>query len=228
MTLKYNILTNKLGLSELPKTKINFYGKYSTSFKNKYFNLLHMYYYLCRATYKKKNLLTNLKLSITKNNIVVIYCCNKKNIKSFEPIIPFINKINKPLKLNIYKVSQIRNSSFGVLNYFKYILEEKNQTFKKTLEEIKELINKEKNIIKIINTRSGLKKVYLVGYNIQIKGCFEPSNNQMAKIFYDKNGSTPINRLNNYVEYSNSSIHTKYGTGGIKIWLFYKFCEDDV
>ena len=222
MVSNYKIISNKLGILNLPNININFYGKYSISFKNKYLRLINIYFFLQRIIYKNKNLLKSLNIMATKNNLVVTYTFKNRNTLITNTSSILINWIKTPLKLNVYTIYTHSSSSLGVSNYIKHLIEEKNLSFKKILEETKEKIYKEKGLLKIISTKKGLKRVNLIGYNIQIKGCFEPSSNQMSKIFHSKNGRTSINSLNNYIEYSNSFIYTKYGVCGIKVWLFYK------
>lgn len=74
-------------------------------------------------------------------------------------------------------------------------------------------INKNKHLI----LNSGLKKVKLKGFKIQLKGRYELSKSSLAKKICFKFGRLTINNLSNNLELINKFIYSKLGKSSLKI-----------
>ena len=102
-----------------------------------------------------------------------------------------------------------------------YLSSQKRSSTKKILQLVYKTLKSRSNSVQIKYTINGLKIAELKGFKIEISGCFESSRSQMAKTIKCNFGTIPLTKLNGYIDYSSSTFFTKFGSCGLKVWLFY-------
>ena len=111
----------------------------------------------------------------------------------------------KDFKISFNKEIDLANSPTLFTNYLVNEIENSNVSFKGALTRtFKELINT-KNI---------------KGIRINCSGRLGRA--PMAKTEWFKYGQIPLNTVNAKLEYSQSTAFTKYGSIGVKVWIYYK------
>nr|YP_009541989.1 ribosomal protein S3 [Neogoniolithon spectabile]AYR06659.1 ribosomal protein S3 [Neogoniolithon spectabile] len=224
---KSKMFTNKSSILQTTKYNLNTYGSSFSRWKCSYYKLFYIYYYTHRLFHSLKYLLISLELRSNHNKLTITvtgYNFKKDLVwNKLKRVIPLWQNVN--LDLHLYNYNTSINSALIIFNYIKYLTDIQKFSLKQAIQEIDVLIQSQNNNnhFKIIHTSKGLKRVGLIGYKIQIKGCYEASVNQMSKTSYSMWGRRPANTLNNHIEYSKGTLFTKYGSCGIKIWLFYTF-----
>nr|QJF58210.1 ribosomal protein S3 [Corallina officinalis] len=228
MSQKINPTSLKLGILQLWNFNLPKYGK---QFKN-YKRRIQIYKYIC---YYVKHVLRSHKLLLNKINI---RCINQQvlitvSLFCLQPNFNLLNKnfllntifnwLRTPLILHFYQTFSLNSSSFLLSNYITYLIKEKNISAKKLLQQVYLLLKSQSKNPKLVYTISGVRIVNLKGFKIQFSGCFEASRSQMAKIIKCNFGSVPLTKLNGFIDYSSNTVFTKFGTCGLKIWLFYEF-----
>nr|YP_009660492.1 ribosomal protein S3 [Corallina chilensis]QCS25440.1 ribosomal protein S3 [Corallina chilensis] len=228
MSQKINPTSLKLGILQLWNFNLPKYGKHFQNYKRRIQIYKHICYYL-------KYVLRNHQLLLNKINI---RCINQQvfitvSLFCLQPNFTLLNKnsllstifnwIKTPLILHFYQTFFLSSSSFLLSNYITYLLKEKNISAKKLLQQVYLLLKPQSKTPKLVYTTSGIQVVNLKGFKIQFSGCFESSRSQMAKTIKCNFGSVPLTKLNGFIDYSNNTIFTKFGTCGLKIWLFYEF-----
>lgn len=227
MPQKINPISNKLGLIknwnyELPKYGHNFknYTKFILP-RNYIFN------YINRFCLNYDLLIENINIThtTTQTNInISIYFL--KNLELFSWKESFLNVISKWtnsfIKLSFYKASEISDSSCLISNYINFLFIQKSTSLKKILLLIYKALKNQTKQVRIKYTISGIKIIELKGFKIEITGCFESSRSQMAKTIKCNFGTIPLTKLNGYIDYTYKTFFTKFGTCGLKIWLFYE------
>ena len=228
MSQKINSISNKLGISRLWNfeffkygSKFQSYTKFVSS-NNCIFNYLNCF--CLKHDLLIENISTISKNFETRINVFVNPLKVSQGPQNFFLLSNVILKwINTSLKLYFYNSFNLINSSFLISNYINYLIIQKGNTPKKVLLFVYKILKdqKEKNQIKY--TTQGIKLLELKGFKIEISGCFESSRSQMSKTIKCNLGSNPLTKLNGYVDYSKITFFTKFGSCGLKIWLFYKF-----
>nr|YP_009589026.1 ribosomal protein S3 [Corallina ferreyrae]QBL75542.1 ribosomal protein S3 [Corallina ferreyrae] len=228
MSQKINPTSFKLGILQLWNFNLPKYGKQFQSYKRR----IQIYKYIC---YYVKHVLRNHQLLLNK---ISIRCINQQvlitvSLFCLQPNFILLNKnsvlntifnwLKSPLILHFYQTLSFNSSSFLLSNYIAYLIKEKNISAKKLLQQVHSLLKTQAKIPKLIYTVSGVRIVSLKGFKIQFSGCFEASRSQMAKTIKCNFGLVPLTKLNGFIDYSNNTIFTKFGTCGLKIWLFYEF-----
>lgn len=94
-------------------------------------------------------------------------------------------------------------------------------TPKKIFNVLTNLLKNQLGIINILYLNSGLKKIQLKGFKIQLKGRYELSKSTLAKKYFLKFGQVTSNNLNSLLSLSHKDIYSKLGKSTIKIWYFY-------
>nr|YP_010027336.1 ribosomal protein S3 [Sarcopeltis skottsbergii]QOS04457.1 ribosomal protein S3 [Sarcopeltis skottsbergii] len=226
MAQKINPISFRLGTAQVWSSTLQIYGKSFKSyfpivnnqlklhnFLSRYFQLndFQLNYYEWKM-YKNKTLLNiYFSPSFTNKNINLIFL--KKLFVLFSKWFPsdFFVYFHLNLKWAL--------SPKFLLLYAKYLLLQKTPP-KKIMRSLCKFLLDQLNSTKITYFKFGLHKTKLVGFKIRLAGRFEGSN-QMAKIFEQTVDHLSLTNLSSFVEYSTAEIHTKLGTCGIQIWLFY-------
>lgn len=226
MSQKINPLSTRLGISQLWKTNFPKYGKKFKSYTRILHIQLKIFVFLKRFLAGYGFLIENIHLRFTSYTIFInVFVINTNNLKSLPKtkslpkIVYYWSKI--PITFNFYKKLSLVNSAFLVSNYMKYLVLHE-VALKKALPMIYKLLKDYSINFKLVQTVQGIGKVTLKGVKLKLSGCFEISRSQMSKTIKCNFGSLPLTKLNGYIEYSDSTIYTKFGSCGLKVWLFYE------
>tara|TARA_B100000787_G_scaffold134087_1_gene102939 strand:+ start:443 stop:1372 length:930 start_codon:yes stop_codon:yes gene_type:complete len=126
----------------------------------------------------------------------------QKLINHFEKYISRFYK--KEVRISLFKRNNIGDSPSLLANFLARDLEKSNANFKRALRETFKEIKNNSNIRGIrINCSGRLGK------------------NPMAKTEWFKYGQVPLNQINANLGYSSSLASTKYGSIGVKVWVYY-------
>lgn len=227
MSQKINPLSNKLGISQVWDITFSKYGKNFRTYSKIFYKQTKVFFYLTYLLKSKELCLDKITINFTIKTLFVnvFLFSNKTNV-----VLPKINYLLKvssnwlvvPIVFNFYKKLSLANSAFLLLNYI-LTLFLKEDSPKKILKNVYIILISQIGKFKLAHTAQGIKKVNFLGFKLQLSGCFEMSRTQMTKVIKFNFGSLPLTLLNGYIEYSNSTIYTKFGSCGLKIWLFYEF-----
>jgi ribosomal protein S3 len=108
------------------------------------------------------------------------------------------------IKVSFHEHNDIANSSILLSNFLSNEIEKSNANFKRALRET----------FKEIKDKSKIK-----GIRINCSGRLGKA--PMAKTEWFKYGQIPLSKINARLEYSNSTAVTKYGSIGVKVWVYY-------
>ncbi len=227
MSQKINSVSNKLGITKLWNFEFFTYGQnfksYTKfiSFRSYIFNYLNCFCLNHNLLIESINIIQkNFEIGI---NIFISSLKKSQEIKLNNFSLSIISKwINAPLKLYFYNSFNITNSSLLINNYINYLITQRDTTPKKVLLFIYKILKDQKKNKLIKYTIQGIRILELKGFKIEISGCFESSRSQMSKIIKCNFGIVSLTKLNSYVDYSNVVFFTKFGSCGLKVWLFYK------
>ena len=231
MSQKINPIGNKLGILRLWNYKTQLYGRTFNKYVRSIRALNYSLIYLKRHLAETNILVEEVKITKSVHQILIkVYLFDlKKSLVKKESITSLINTLsywlkNIPFKLTFYqRISIEDSSSLLLINYMRYLLSQKVTTPQKVVQSIYKVINNQKSRIKVVNTNKGLQLAKLIGFKMEFSGCFDSSKTQMAKTLKFNFGSLSLTKLNNYVDYSKTTFFTKFGSCGIKLWLFYDF-----
>nr|UVF63039.1 ribosomal protein S3 [Synarthrophyton patena] len=227
MSQKINPISNRLGILQIWSVILSKYGK-NFKYYNKvlyvYFNIL---IYINHFFKNSKVFIDNVNIQflqkITLINIITFfpnnYNCFLKSIDLAKVVSYWLNI---PVIINFYKKDSITNSSFLLVNYTIFLILQ-GAPIKVLFQNIYKILKDQSSNFKLIYTVYGIKKIQLRGFKIKLSGCFEMSRSQMSKTVKCNFGSLPLTKLNGYIEYSHNTLYTKFGSCGLKIWLFYEF-----
>nr|YP_009541981.1 ribosomal protein S3 [Synarthrophyton chejuense]AYR06651.1 ribosomal protein S3 [Synarthrophyton chejuense] len=227
MSQKINPISFKLGTLQFWPTAFSKYGK---NFKY-YSNTLKIYssvrIYIILFLIRHKIFLDGLNIKFFHKKVFIninIFSLNKINnffnLKYLIKVIYYWIKL--PVIINFYNKSSLTNSSFLIINYLTFLIKEE-ESVKKILQNIYKIFKEHSGNYKLIYTSKGIKKVKFKGFKLKFSGCFETSRSQMAKSIKYNFGPLSLTGINNYTEYSYKTFYTKFGSCGLKIWLFYEF-----
>ncbi len=187
--------------------RLNFKKTFITWYEiqQKYSCLLNKNYKILIFFEKKKNEFAINKIKINQNieNKII-------NINIHTPYPQLI-------KASIYKQLQIKVKEKLFIKLFKIHNPIKKINFLSEIiaDQIKERITFQR-IIQIILQK--LEKITFKGIKIQIAGRL--NGIEKAKTEWFKKGQIPLNTISAQIEYVQKTVLTKFGTIGIKIWLF--------
>lgn len=133
----------------------------------------------------------------------------KSKLAVFEKLIQKFAAIylDKKVKIEFYSCSNHDLESYFIANYISIRL---NQGYSVN-EVITGVQRSLKNWLKV-------KQSKLIGYKIDCSGRW--SRNQRASFKTVKEGSIPFSKIFSVIDYSYSTAFLKYGTCGIKVWLY--------
>ena len=110
----------------------------------------------------------------------------------------------RKVKISFHEQNSIGNSATLLSNFLSSEVEKSNANFKRALREtFKEIKNKSK----------------IKGIRINCSGRLGKA--PMAKTEWFKYGQIPLSRINANLDYSTSTAFTKYGSIGVKVWIYY-------
>ena len=229
MSQKINPISNKIGILQLWSTNCVLYGNNFKFYKNiiKFENYIK--YYI--KTFYKNNffLISNLKIIYTYNQVFIIIIFfklfeNQNKLWSKTKLTKgLLNWLNCFVSIQCYEIFSLNFSSFLLSNYIEHILFNTQQLSRNVLSQIYSILLQQKNKIKLVKTKNGVKNVKFSGFKIQFKGCFEISKSQMSKTLKHSFGNNSLTTIKGYIEYSEKTIFTRYGVCGLKIWFFFEF-----
>nr|WCH57775.1 ribosomal protein S3 [Hypnea flava] len=233
MAQKINPTGVRLGISQLWVSSIQFYGR---SFKS-YFLLLQ-YYIRSFLFLKKLSNVTGFLINyqqwrIKKSNDIAL---NIYYTQSFFAVnnnfVKFYNQIQNTLgvlfKKRIGICFYLTASPFlskNLLYSYSQFLTRESLVAKKILWSFSKLLSEHLNSLRLISTPQGLKISKLKGFKIQLVGRLDDSKTQMAKSLNLNIGNLGSTSLGDFIVYSASALHSKSGTCGLKIWLFYELVQ---
>ena len=110
----------------------------------------------------------------------------------------------KKVKIAIFIEYFLNKSASLLVQFLVSEVEKSNGNFKRALKET----------FKVIKNKSNIK-----GIRINCSGRLGRA--PMAKTEWFKFGQIPLNKINSVVDYSSGIAFTKYGSIGIKVWIFY-------
>lgn len=110
----------------------------------------------------------------------------------------------KEIKISFHEQKSISNSATLLTDFLAFQIENSNANFKRALRET----------FKEIKDKSTIK-----GIRINCSGRLGKA--PMAKTEWFKYGQIPLSRINANLEYSSSTAFTKYGSIGVKVWIYY-------
>lgn len=112
--------------------------------------------------------------------------------------------LGQKIKISFKAQSNISNTAILFANLLAYEVEKSNANFKRGLRES----------LKEIKLKSKIK-----GIRVNCSGRLGKA--PMAKTEWFKFGQIPLNTIKASVQYADSTAFTKYGTLGIKVWIYY-------
>ena len=228
MSQKINPVKNKLGILQTWNDQFPKYGYAFRNYKKFVQSKNYSFVYLKRYLYKNKLLIENIEFrQLTHQFMIKISVFKLKQSSSifkskYVVLNNLFNWLNFPTKLVLYQKTNLSNSSCLLNNYVFYLLTQKRSSVKQILQVLYTILKKQAYQTKLIFTVKGLQLTKFRGFKIEITGCFEASRSQMAKTLKCNFGSTPLTKLNGYVDYSSTHFFTKFGSCGFKLWLFYE------
>lgn len=228
MSQKINPLSNKLGVI---KTWNYESSKYGRTFKN-YIKLIQFqkqrFNYLNHTCMNYDLLIESVRIiemiHHTFFNVSAMHLKKSYPFKEKKPLLDTIRYWSgSQALLTFYKSENIGSTALLINNYIVHLFLKKSYSPKKILQLIYNILRNQAVSAKIKYTINGIKIIRLKGFKLEISGCFESSRSQMAKMIKCNFGTTPLTKLNGYIDYSTNTIFTKFGSCGFKIWLFYEF-----
>nr|YP_010199836.1 ribosomal protein S3 [Hydropuntia urvillei]UAD89844.1 ribosomal protein S3 [Hydropuntia urvillei] len=132
-----------------------------------------------------------------------------------------VNCFSLKIYPRIYKKVNSTTMSNLILSYAIYLFEYNNNP-NKILWQICQLLKGHLDNGRVIYCTKGIRMVYLKGFKIQLVGRFDNTKSQMARSIQYNLGSLALVSLKSYVEFSHKDLHTKLGSCGLKVWLFYE------
>ena len=228
MSQKINPLSNRLGILQLWDYNHHKYGKNFKSYVKFIQFETYITNYINRFLNKHNLLVENINIIQTvQKTVIEIFILDLKNNYSFDKKIFLTNTIshwlNHPVVVLLYKSNKLGTSSFLITNYVYYLFLQKVSSSKKLLQFVYKILRNQLQRKKIIYTINGVKTIKLKGFKIELSGCFESSRSQMARTVKYSFGSSSLTKLKGYIDYSDNVLFTKFGSCGIKVWLFYEF-----
>lgn len=227
MSQKINPTNNKLGVLQVWNYRFQKYGKTFRNYKKFLRPKNYSFLFLKQFLYQNNLLIENVEFSKSTHQFLIkifIFRLTQVPIRlKFQFCLKVISYWLKcPVKFLIYQKNSLSSSSLLINNYIFYLFFVRTNSIKQIFQQIFQLLEKQSNKIIFIYTIKGIQLIKFKGFKLEVTGCFESSRNQMSKTLKYNLGSVPLTRLNGYVDYSNNHFFTKFGSCGIKLWLFYE------
>jgi hypothetical protein len=226
MSQKINPINNKLGVLRVWNYNFQKYGKtfkgYNKSIRPKNYSSI----YLNRVIQQNNSIIESIEFLQSSHHVSIKLFIFKLNVKDFKlKIQECLNVISYwikcPIKILVYQKNTLMNSSFLINNYIFYLFFIRSTPIKQILQLLYSILKKQSSQTVLLYTTKGIQLAKFKGFKIEVTGCFESSRSQMSKTLKCNFGSITLTKLNGYVNYSNEHFFTKFGSCGIKLWLFY-------
>nr|YP_010395119.1 ribosomal protein S3 [Grateloupia elliptica]UQJ72560.1 ribosomal protein S3 [Grateloupia elliptica]UYI31675.1 ribosomal protein S3 [Grateloupia elliptica] len=228
MAQKINPISLRLGLTQVWDSTLQNYGKLCNNYATIFHKQLQIYQLLTQLFKLNSFVLGTRQFNCSENSV---------KLTIFYSNLIYNPNLDKNISANLLKTASawygnrvlIRfysklkwfSTTSLIFNYSWFLLKQNvplNKIFWNLCQSLKTQINSRK----ILHSTGGPIIGELQGFRICLSGRFDNSRNQMAKTIKYKVGSLPLTNLQSYVEFTNSEVHTKLGTCGIQLWLFYK------
>nr|WOA02282.1 ribosomal protein S3 [Gloiopeltis furcata] len=226
MAQKTNPISFRLGSTRVWDSTLQVYGK---SYSN-YFLPLHSY--LASKSYLQRHFSFNTfapeiyELEFRKNAMLVNI--RNSHLVNFSYCLPHktSNKITDKffagtILFRFFPKAGELPDVVRLAHYARYLLE-MNTPPKKVIWSLHHLVKLSTNLRKVFYYKFGLLNARLKGFKVQMSGRFSNSKNQMAQTIVYKVGLLPLTCIKSSVDYLNIKVHTKLGSCGLQIWLFYE------
>nr|YP_009002110.1 ribosomal protein S3 [Sporolithon durum]AGU16675.1 ribosomal protein S3 [Sporolithon durum] len=226
---KTNPVSFRIGILKIWDSNLQKYGKYFKPYSLILHLQLQAFNYFSRL-FSKNNLYIDYINWLFTNHGLVINIISYNNVSQELISKNILDKkllsilhywFHLPVSVFLFNQQVWYNSASLISNYVSKCLVY-GFPIKKTLQNTCKILQGEVDTKKLIYSKNGLNVISLDGFKIQFSGCFDSTRTQMAKTIQYSHGSVPLTRAQGYVEYSYQQIFTKYGTCGLKIWIFYK------
>lgn len=199
-----NMLVNRIYIKELNQNyfvTINLYEIGTLSKKDTFVNLNRKKRFLDQGYSEVKQSGIN-PFYDTKNNFEKItYADIPKLLVYIEKQLHIYTK--RPIHLSVIPVSNLGSSASLLGKFLVKELEKPNPSFKKAL----------KNTLSKIKIKSKIR-----GLRVNCSGRLGRA--PMAKLEWFKYGSIPLTKINSRIDYHYETGKTKYGSFGVKVWLY--------
>lgn len=226
MSKKISSTSKYLGISRDWFVNFQFYGKFYLNFFF-FLNFYKLLNLLFRKILNNKLFISNITvyflLELIELNIGITFFQKNNNVNLIKLQYNSINLflLNNLFKIN-FKIYLNKLSWFSKLfieMYIEYLVLIYNP--KKIFNLLVILLKNQLNKVNILYLNSGLKKIQLKGFKIQLKGRYELSKSTLARKSFFKFGQVTSNNLNSLLYSSYKDIYSKLGKSTIKIWYFY-------
>ena len=225
MTKKISSTGKYLGISQDWFLNFQFYGKFYLYFFSSFFSFYKLLNIVYKKTFNNKLLIfkVNINFCFKLVNFYLGFIFLKLDINLVNLFFKNINQFlfNNFLETNLtFYFKNINQFSKKFLEmYLEYL--SLNYSPKKIFNLLVVFLRKKINNTNVLYLNSGVKKVQLKGFKVQLKGRYELSKSTLSKKQFFKFGKVTSNNLNNLLQFSNKIIYSKLGLSTIKIWYFY-------
>nr|YP_009944477.1 ribosomal protein S3 [Osmundea sinicola]QFR99771.1 ribosomal protein S3 [Osmundea sinicola] len=226
MSKKISSVSKYLGSSQDWSLKFQIYGKFYLSYYTSFWNFYKLLDIILRKMLSKQLLILNYDINFFSKLIELslsITYLNKFQLNLIEICHQLLNSFLTfnliKFNLKFYLNKTIWFSKLLIEMYIDYL--SLKFTPKKIFNVLTNLLKNQLGNINILYLNSGLRKIQLKGFKIQLKGRYELSKSTLAKKSFLKFGQVTSNSLNSLLFLSNKDIYSKLGKSTIKIWYFY-------
>lgn len=229
MARKVNPISLRLGLTQVWNLTIQNYGKLNYCYMSSFLQYWRTRNIIAKILKFNKFLINDKELWYINNTLFLnIYMVDlvKKHSDIYLFLIKELSKLvckwfSLKVDLRIYKRISWMTTSNLMLSYVSYLFDE-NRNLNKILWQVCTFLKKHLHKGKVVYSTKGIRIAYLKGFKIRLVGRFDNTKSQMAKSIQQGSGSLSLLSLKNQVEYMQKNLHTKLGSCGLQIWLFYE------
>nr|YP_009019510.1 ribosomal protein S3 [Gracilaria salicornia]AHG53097.1 ribosomal protein S3 [Gracilaria salicornia] len=229
MARKVNPISLRLGLTQVWNLTIQNYGKLNYCYMSSFLQYWRTRNIIAKILKFNKFLINDKELWYINNTLFLnIYMVDlvKKHSDMYLFLIKELSKLvckwfSLKVDLRIYKRISWMTTSNLMLSYVSYLFDE-NRNLNKILWQVCTFLKKHLHKGKVVYSTKGIRIAYLKGFKIRLVGRFDNTKSQMAKSIQQGSGSLSLLSLKNQVEYMQKNLHTKLGSCGLQIWLFYE------
>nr|AMR57147.1 ribosomal protein S3 [Gracilaria salicornia] len=229
MARKVNPISLRLGLTQVWNLTIQNYGKLNYCYMSSFLQYWRTRNIIAKILKFNKFLINDKELWYINNTLFLnIYMVElvKKHSDMYLFLIKELSKLvckwfSLKVDLRIYKRISWMTTSNLMLSYVSYLFDE-NRNLNKILWQVCTFLKKHLHKGKVVYSTKGIRIAYLKGFKIRLVGRFDNTKSQMAKSIQQGSGSLSLLSLKNQVEYMQKNLHTKLGSCGLQIWLFYE------
>lgn len=228
MAQKINPISLRLGLTQVWDSTLQNYGKLYSNYSVILHDQLQIHQLLTQLFKLNKLILGTKQFNHSENTtkLIIFYSDlthypNLDRSISAELLKSTSKWFSNKTLIRFYSKPKRFSTANLIFNYA-WFLSKQNLSLNRIFWNLYRSLKIQINSKKILHSTYGPIIGELQGFRICLSGRFDNSRNQMAKTIKYKVGSLPLMNLQSYVEFTNSEIHTKLGTCGVQLWLFYK------